>query len=150
MLLVAEFIYPWLGDKVNSGAGLSYRAANYVAWRAGVDVIPQSGIYDYSATVLCILPNGANVFCFLSSLPLLPPPPHHGSIWVLPVISLLLANTETRCGLGYPYGGRGLVLWDQRRRRVWALSIQSSLILSHSPSLWYSVLLKLSAKTFLL
>jgi hypothetical protein len=33
--------------------------------------------------------NGANVFCFLSSLPRLPPS-HHGSVWVwvLPVISL--------------------------------------------------------------
>ncbi len=38
------------------------------------------------------LPNEANVFCFLSSLPLLPPS-HHGSLWLLPVISLLLTNT---------------------------------------------------------
>ncbi len=36
--------------------------------------------------------NGAYVFCFLSSLPLLPPA-IHGSVWVLPVISLILTNT---------------------------------------------------------
>jgi hypothetical protein len=35
--------------------------------------------------------NGYNVFCFLSSLPLLPPPAT--SVWVLPAISLLLTNT---------------------------------------------------------
>ena len=38
--------------------------------------------------------NGADVFCFLSSLLLLPPvpPDHHGSVWLLHVISLLLTN----------------------------------------------------------
>jgi hypothetical protein len=29
---VAEFIDPWLRDKVNSGIGLSYRPASHVAW----------------------------------------------------------------------------------------------------------------------
>ncbi len=33
-------------------------------------------------------PKEANVFCFLSSLPLLPPS-HHDSVWLLPVISLI-------------------------------------------------------------
>ncbi len=36
--------------------------------------------------------NGSNVFCFPSSLHP-PPPSHHGSGWLLPVISLLLTNT---------------------------------------------------------
>ncbi len=36
--------------------------------------------------------NGANVFCFLSSLLFLPPG-HHDSVWLLPVISLLITNT---------------------------------------------------------
>ncbi len=35
---VAEFIDPWLGDKINSSIGSSY---------AGVDFIPQSGIYEF-------------------------------------------------------------------------------------------------------
>jgi hypothetical protein len=48
MYPVAEFTDPCLGDKVNSGIGLSD-----VAWRAGtttlfrVDFIPQSGIYEF-------------------------------------------------------------------------------------------------------
>ncbi len=33
--------------------------------------------------------NGANAFCFQSSFP----PSHHSSVWLLPVISLLLNNT---------------------------------------------------------
>ncbi len=36
-----------------------------------------------------------NVFCFLSSLPLLPTG-HHGSVWHLPVISLLLTSSVSR------------------------------------------------------
>jgi hypothetical protein len=38
--------------------------------------------------------NRANVFYFLSSLP--PPPSHHGSVWLLPAISLLLTNIVSR------------------------------------------------------
>ncbi len=37
--------------------------------------------------------NGAYVFYFLSSLPLPLSRSHHGSVWVLPVISLLLTST---------------------------------------------------------
>jgi len=37
--------------------------------------------------------NRADVFCFLSSLPLLSPATHHGSVQLQPVISLLLTNT---------------------------------------------------------
>ncbi len=50
---VAEFIDPWLGEKVNSGIGLPHRPASHVAWHActdpyaGVDLIPQSGIYEF-------------------------------------------------------------------------------------------------------
>ncbi len=51
---VAEFIDPWLGDKVNSGLGLSYRNARlYMAGGpvrqpyAGVDFIPQSRIFEF-------------------------------------------------------------------------------------------------------
>jgi hypothetical protein len=58
--------------------------------------IAQSSKNERSLRLLIKLPdsfmlaesNGANEFCFLSSLPL--PPSHHGSIWLLPVISLLL------------------------------------------------------------
>ncbi len=50
---VAEFIDPWLGDKVNSGIGLSYRPANHACSLgvpvrqpyAGVDFLPHLGIY---------------------------------------------------------------------------------------------------------
>jgi hypothetical protein len=48
---------------------------------------------------------GANVFCFLSSVPpLLPPAP-------TAVISLLFTNTLSlvQCGLAYPYDVRGFV-----------------------------------------
>ncbi len=47
-----------------------------------------------------------------------PPPPamdetspsYHGSVWLLPVFSLLLTNTVSRvCGLAYPYDCRGFV-----------------------------------------
>ncbi len=31
---VAQFTDPWLGDKVNSGIGLSYRPSSHVAWHA--------------------------------------------------------------------------------------------------------------------
>jgi hypothetical protein len=37
-----HFIDPWLGDKVNSGTGLSYRPANHVAWRAGTKTLRRS------------------------------------------------------------------------------------------------------------
>ncbi len=39
-----------------------------------------------------------------------PPSSHHGSVWLLPVISLLLGITLYReCGLAYPYDWRGFV-----------------------------------------
>ncbi len=46
---VAEFKDPDWGDKVKSGKGLSYRPArlNGLAGYAGVDFIPQSGIYEF-------------------------------------------------------------------------------------------------------
>ncbi len=47
------------------------------------------------------------LFCFLSSLPL--PFSHHGSIWLLPVLSLLLATSYRGCGLAYPYDWTGFV-----------------------------------------
>jgi hypothetical protein len=37
--------------------------------------------------------NGANVFCFLSSLPFPPPHTHYDSVWLQIVISLLLSST---------------------------------------------------------
>jgi hypothetical protein len=39
-----------------------------------------------------IISNVDNVFCFLSSLPLLTPS-HHGSVWLILVICLLLTKT---------------------------------------------------------
>ncbi len=46
---VVELIDPWLGDKVNSGIGLSYRPANLLAREplAGVDFILRSGIFEF-------------------------------------------------------------------------------------------------------
>jgi len=63
--------------------------------------------------------HGANVFCFLSSLPLPPSSHHGGSVWLLPVISLLLPNTESP-GRGVPNHMMGEVPWDPKRRRSWA------------------------------
>jgi hypothetical protein len=36
---VAEFIDPWLRDKINSGIGLLYRLASHVAWRVGTKTL---------------------------------------------------------------------------------------------------------------
>ncbi len=47
-------------------------------------------------------------FCFLSSLPLPPPPSHNSIVWVLPVISLLLTIT-VRWGIAYPSDRIGFV-----------------------------------------
>ncbi len=52
---VAEFIDPWLGNKVNSGIGCCTGTPGYTAGGpvhvqqpyAGVDFIPQSGIYEF-------------------------------------------------------------------------------------------------------
>jgi hypothetical protein len=56
--------------------------------------------------------------CFLSSLPF--SISHHGSIWVLPVIFLLITNTVSpvRACLMSIYM-LGEVLWDLKRRRSW-------------------------------
>ncbi len=51
--------------------------ASWGCWRAW-------WILEWSA------PSGVNVCCFLSSLPYFPSLSHHGSVWVLPIISLLL------------------------------------------------------------
>jgi hypothetical protein len=53
-------------------------------------------------------PNGANLFYFLSSLPLIPPS-HHGSVWLLPIFSLLLTNTVSRVRSCLSCGRRGFV-----------------------------------------
>ncbi len=47
--------------------------------------------------------------CILFPVVFTPPSPsHHGSVWLLPVISLLLTNTVSpRCRLAYPYDWRG-------------------------------------------
>ncbi len=42
---VAEFIDPWLGDKVNSGIGLSYRHARLQGWRAVTTTLCLSWLY---------------------------------------------------------------------------------------------------------
>jgi hypothetical protein len=45
--------------------------------------------------------------CILFSVVFTPSPPsHHGSVWLLPVISLLLTNTVSPVRLAYPYDGR--------------------------------------------
>jgi hypothetical protein len=53
---------------------------------------------------------------------------HHASVWLLPVISLLLTNTvpPVRGGLAYPYVGRGFV--DLKGSNRGPLGIQSSLV----------------------
>jgi len=45
---VAGFKDPWLGDKVNSGIGLSYRPASHVAWRAYTTILRRSWLYHPS------------------------------------------------------------------------------------------------------
>jgi hypothetical protein len=65
-------------------------------------------------------------FCRLS--PLSSTPSHHASVWVLPVISLLLTDTMSPVrGLVYPYDWRGFVRGTQKEDECVLLSIQSSL-----------------------
>jgi hypothetical protein len=58
---------------------------------------------------------------FLFSVVFIPSPSsHHGSVWVLPVISLLLTNTVSpvrSCPLPMPNHMMGEVSWNQKRRR---------------------------------
>ncbi len=42
---VAEVLDDWLGDKVNSGTGLSYWPASHVAWCAGTTTVCRSWLY---------------------------------------------------------------------------------------------------------
>jgi hypothetical protein len=46
---VAKFRDPWLGDKVDSGIGLSYRAGppTHVAWRTGMKTLCRSWLYPH-------------------------------------------------------------------------------------------------------
>jgi hypothetical protein len=80
-----------------------------------------------------ITTTGPMYFIFLSSLPLL----HHDSIWVLPVISLLLANTVSpvrACLIIWLERFCGTLKEDDR----WPLSIQSSLVHNKEASLFSS------------
>ncbi len=65
-----------------------------------------------------------SLFYFLSSLPVPPPPSNHGSLWVLPVISLLLTDTVS------PVRASLSICWERFRGSQeeddrWPLSIQS-------------------------
>ena len=90
-------------------------------------------------------PNRANVTCFLSSLPLLPPAIHHGSTWLLSVdvISLVLPNTVSpvRPGLAYPYDWKGFV-WAKKKASmglVVVISVRAFLQNIALVSLWVFV-----------
>jgi hypothetical protein len=49
---VAEFIDPWLGDKVNPGTpGLQGGLAGTTTLYVGVDFISQSGIYEFGHSI---------------------------------------------------------------------------------------------------
>jgi hypothetical protein len=67
---------------------------------------------------------GANVFLFLSSLPLLPPPSHHGIVWLL-YLSSLYSNLHCIAGPGLPIHRIGEVSWDSKRRRARGLLLKS-------------------------
>ncbi len=61
--------------------------------------------------------------CILYSVVFTPSPPsHHGSVWLLPIISLLLTTVilSRRFRAGMPVHMIGEVSWDSKRRRVWA------------------------------
>ncbi len=59
---------------------------------------------------LALLSEGPTHFVFCRLHPFSPPPKPYGRVGVLPVISLLLPNMYRRCGLVYPYDGRGFVV----------------------------------------
>jgi hypothetical protein len=78
---------------------------------------------------------------FHACVPLTPPTlSHYGSVWLLPVISLLLTNTVSsrRCGLVYPYEWRlERFLGGQKEKEHGPFSTQSSLI--HSSEILYAL-----------
>jgi hypothetical protein len=43
-----------------------------------------------------------------------PPPSHHGNVWLLPVISLLLTNTVSPVQAHLSYDGE--VSWDKKKK----------------------------------
>jgi hypothetical protein len=73
--------------------------------------------------------NGANVFCFLSSLPLLPPATTavFGS-YLSSLYSEITLSLHCIAGAGLPNHMMGEVSWDPNRRRPW-VSILSGLLL---------------------
>jgi hypothetical protein len=63
--------------------------------------------------------NTDNVFCFLSSLPFLPPSHHgSGSDWLLTVIYLLLYTVHCIAGADLPIHMIGKVSWEPKRSRL--------------------------------
>jgi hypothetical protein len=73
----------------------------------------------------------ADVFCILSSLPLLPPKPSRKCLpfGLGPTCHLSTLNLHCIPGAGLPNHMKGEVSWDPKRRRSWAsYSIQSSLV----------------------
>jgi hypothetical protein len=69
-------------------------------------------------------PSGVNVCCFLSSLPYSPSLSHHVSVWSY-LYHLSTPNLQCVAGASLPIHLIGEVLWDPKRRRVWASSILS-------------------------
>ncbi len=116
----------WQRVKVDSVAhGKCVGVDSRVGIRWGCRLIVNSGIGSYtpcylldSASAERSFGKGADVFCFLSSLPLLPAAITACSVWLLPVISLLLTNMVSRVGacLSIWFGE---VSWEPKRRQAW-------------------------------
>ncbi len=73
---------------------------------------------------------GQRAQCILFSVvfTLLPRAPcHHGSVWLLHVISLLLTNNLSPVA-DLPIRMIGEVSWEPKRRRAWPLNIQPSMV----------------------
>jgi len=75
--------------------------------RKSIQPVSEANIYSIVPSFFAFERKGANLFCFLSSLPLLPHPSR--SVWLLPVISLLLTITVAGAGSPIHLMGKGFV-----------------------------------------
>ncbi len=77
-----------------------------------------SSAYKHLCAVILTTATGTMYFIFCRLYPSSPQPPRHCSVWLLPVISLLLTSTVSITSAGLPINMIGEVLWGPKRRRA--------------------------------
>jgi hypothetical protein len=111
--------------------GLQIRAGRPVHVKYGCPTrhrfLGSINVYKFGLCERWIHPNGANVFCFLSSFP--PPPHQHDSVRLQPGISLLFSNSVSRLVYPYDWRLRGF-LGAQKKTSVGLVVFHNSSIIS--------------------